>query len=115
MVNVVLSIVQVAIEEAGVVPLAVRSLARDVGEGKEAVGLLLELSQDQRVCDQIGRVQGCILLLVTMLNCGNASAAESAKLLLQRLSYNDQNVVQMAEANHFKPLAAQLSQGSGYA
>lgn len=88
-----------------------RSLARDVGEGRQAVALLLELSKDLKVCEEIGKVQGCILLLVTMLNSENPQAVEDARALLQHLSNNDQNVAQMAEANHFRPLTQRLSEG----
>lgn len=100
------------IADAGAIHHTVRSLARVVGEGRLAVALLLELSKDPKVCEQIGKAQGCILLLVTMSNSGNQPAAEDARLLLSNLSSNNQNVVQMAEANHFKPLAQQLGEGS---
>lgn len=101
-----------AIAEAGAIPLAVRSLARDVGESRQGVALLLELSKSPAVCEEIGRAQGSILLLVTMLNSDNANAAKDAQAVLQQLASNDQNVVQMAEANHFKPLAQRLISGS---
>eukprot|EP00850_Spirogloea_muscicola_P000805 SM000003S11050 [mRNA] locus=s3:489668:494857:- [translate_table: standard] len=98
--------------DAGAIAPAVRSLARDVGEGRQAVALLLELGQNPRVCEQIGKAQGSILLLVTMLSSESPNAVQDARLMLERLSSNDQNVVQMAEANHFKPLAIRLNQGS---
>lgn len=44
----------------------VRSLGRRIEERKLAVALLLELSTCNTLRDQIGEVQGCILLLVTM-------------------------------------------------
>ncbi|KAH8951118.1 hypothetical protein BDL97_09G009800 [Sphagnum fallax] len=100
------------IAEAGGIKQVVRSLARDVGEGQQAVALLLELSEAPNVCEQIGKTQGCILLLVTMLNSENLHAIEDARKLLEHLSNNDQNVVQMAEANHFSPLILRLSEGS---
>ena len=99
------------IAEAGAIQYAVRSLARDVQEGRNAVSLLLELSKNSRVCEQVGKVQGCILLLVTMSNCADQAAAEDAKQILTHLSNNNQNVVQMAEANHFKPLVQCLFEG----
>ncbi|CAI5476332.1 unnamed protein product, partial [Closterium sp. Yama58-4] len=98
--------------EAGAIQLAVRSLSRDVGESRQGVALLLELSKSAKVCEEIGRAQGSILLLVTMLNNENANAAKDAAAVLQQLASNDQNVVQMAEANHFKPLAERLTTGS---
>lgn len=92
----------------------VRSLARDIGEGARAVALLLELSKDKDVCEQIGKVQGCILLLVTMSNSNNdnAQASKGAIEILENLSYSERNVVQMAEANYFKPLIQRLNEGS---
>lgn len=103
--------VQEKIAEAGAIQHAVRSLARDVKEGRQAVALLLELSAEPSVCEKIGKVQGCILLLVTMSNSGNQESAEDAKRLLRNLSSNIQNVVQMAEANYFKPLVQLLLEG----
>jgi hypothetical protein len=103
--------IQEKIAAAGGIKQVVRSLARDVGEGQQAVALLLELSEAPNVCEQIGKTQGCILLLVTMLNSENLHAVEDARKLLEHLSNNDQNVVQMAEANHFSPLIVRLSEG----
>ncbi|CAI5966135.1 unnamed protein product [Closterium sp. NIES-65] len=106
------SAAQELVVDAGAIQLAVRSLSRDVGESRQAVALLLELSKSPKVCEEIGRAQGSILLLVTMLNNENANAAKDAAAVLQQLASNDQNVVQMAEANHFKPLADRLTTGS---
>ena len=89
----------------------VKSLARDVGEGQQAVALLRELSKDPEICDKIGKVQGCILLLVTMLNAESRNAVFDAKELLHQLGKNDQNVVQMGEANYFGPLIKRLNEG----
>lgn len=88
-----------------------KSLARDVGEGRQAVALLRELSKDAGICEKIGKVQGCILLLVTMLNAENPHAVVDAKELLFDLAHNDQNVVQMGEANYFGPLTKRLNEG----
>eukprot|EP01018_Ginkgo_biloba_P030131 Gb_11376 [translate_table: standard] len=100
------------IADAGAVTCAVRSLARDTEEGRQAVALLLELSGNLKVSQQIGRVQGCILLLVTMLSSEDPSAVQDARELLSTLSNDSQNVVQMAEANHFKPLSKCLNEGA---
>ncbi|KAL2650280.1 hypothetical protein R1flu_018408 [Riccia fluitans] len=100
------------VARAGAITMVVKSLARDVGEGRQAVALLLELSENAKICEEIGKAQGCILLLVTMLNSENPHAVEDAKELLKNLSFNDQNVVQMAEANHFKPLVHRLNEGT---
>lgn len=89
----------------------VRSLARQIDEGKLALQLLLELSRSNVVRDSIGSVHGCILLLVTMLSSDDIQAAKDAQKLLENLSSLDQNVIEMAKANHFKPLLQLLSSG----
>uniref|UniRef100_A0A5B6Z4L3 RING-type E3 ubiquitin transferase n=1 Tax=Davidia involucrata TaxID=16924 RepID=A0A5B6Z4L3_DAVIN len=89
----------------------VRSLGRRIGERKLAVALLLELSRSESVRDCIGRVQGCILLLVTMSSSDDIQAARDASELLENLSFSDQNVIQMAKANYFKHLLQRLSSG----
>lgn len=61
--------------------------------------------------DSIGNVQGCILLIVTMSGSDDTQAAKDAKELLENLSVLDQNVIQMAMANYFKPLLHLLSSG----
>ncbi|EFJ33707.1 hypothetical protein SELMODRAFT_167271 [Selaginella moellendorffii] len=94
------------------IPIIARSLARDVGESRQAVALLLELSKIPTSLEQIGKAQGCILLLVAMLRSENSSAVEDARQLLANLSGTDANVIQMAEANHFGPLISRLDEGS---
>ncbi|KAH7519448.1 hypothetical protein FEM48_Zijuj08G0037200 [Ziziphus jujuba var. spinosa] len=90
----------------------VRSLGRRLEERKLAVALLLELSKADFVKDHIGKVQGCILLLVTMSNGDDDQAARDAQELLENLSFSDQNVIQMAKANYFTYLLQRLSTGS---
>lgn len=94
------------------IELIVRSLGRRVEERKLAVALLLELSKYDLIRDKIGKVQGCILLLVTMSNSDDNQAARDAQELLDNLSFSDQNVIQMAKANYFKHLLQRLSTGS---
>ncbi|XP_062091335.1 U-box domain-containing protein 24-like [Humulus lupulus] len=89
----------------------VRSLGRRPEERKLAVALLLELSKCNSVRDCIGKVQGCILLLVTMSNGDDNQSARDAEELLAILSFCDQNVIQMAKANYFKHFLARLSAG----
>ncbi|KAK7389779.1 hypothetical protein VNO78_25073 [Psophocarpus tetragonolobus] len=89
----------------------VRSLGRRPEERKLAVALLLELSKYDLVREHIGKVQGCILLLVTMSSGDDNQAARDATELLESLSYSDQNVIQMAKANYFKHLLQRLSTG----
>ena len=76
------------------------------------MALLLELSKYDLIRDKIGKVQGCILLLVTMSNSDDNQAARDAQELLDNLSFSDQNVIQMAKANYFKHLLQRLSTGS---
>ncbi|KAL5538862.1 hypothetical protein UlMin_043559 [Ulmus minor] len=89
----------------------VRSLGRRPEEQKLAVTLLLELSQYNLVRNFIGKVQGCILLLVTMSNSNDNQASRDAQELLENLSFSDENVIQMAKANYFKHLLQRLSTG----
>ncbi|CAJ2631284.1 unnamed protein product [Trifolium pratense] len=89
----------------------VHSLGRRLGERKLAVALLLELSKCDLLKEYIGKVQGCILLLVTMSSSEDSQAARDATELLEKLSCYDQNVIQMAKANHFKHLLQRLSTG----
>lgn len=90
----------------------VRSLGRRLGERKLAVALLLELSEYDLLREYIGKVQGCILLLVTMSSSEDNQAARDATELLEKLSSSDQNVIQMAKANYFKHLLQRLSAGT---
>ncbi|KAJ6972573.1 U-box domain-containing protein 24 [Populus alba] len=90
----------------------VRSLGRRIGERKLAVALLLELSKCNLVRDGIGKVQGCILLLVTMASSDNSQAATDARELLENLSFSDQNIIQMTKANYFRHFLQRISTGS---
>ena len=65
----------------------VKSLARRTDERKAAVALLLELSKNNAICGHIGKVQGCILLLVTIINSDNNQAADDARELLEDLMF----------------------------
>ncbi|MCL7043797.1 hypothetical protein MKW94_010099, partial [Papaver nudicaule] len=86
----------------------VRSLARR-RESKLAVALLLELSKSNLVREHIGKTQGCILLLVTISSSDDGQAARDSKELLENLSFLDQNIIEMAKSNYFKPLLHRLS------
>ncbi|AET02002.2 putative aminoacyltransferase, E1 ubiquitin-activating enzyme [Medicago truncatula] len=90
----------------------VHSLGRRQEERKLAVALLLELSKYDLAREHIGKVQGCILLLVTMSNGDDNQAARDATEVLDNLSYSDQNVILMAKANYFKHLLQRLSTGA---
>ncbi|KAG4392417.1 hypothetical protein AAZX31_04G128800 [Glycine max] len=90
----------------------VKSLTRDSEERKEAVGLLLDLSDIQAVRRRIGRIQGCIVMLVAILNGDDPDASHDAAKLLDILSSNTQNALHMAEAGYFRPLVQYLKEGS---
>ncbi|KAL2337135.1 hypothetical protein Fmac_011581 [Flemingia macrophylla] len=90
----------------------VKSLTRDSEERKEAVGLLLDLSEIQAVRRRIGRIQGCIVMLVAILNGDDPDASRDAAKLLDILSSNTQNALHMAEAGYFRPLVKYLKEGS---
>lgn len=90
----------------------VKSLSRDVDERRQAVGLLLDLSDIVKVRQRLGRIQGCIVMLVALLNGDDPSASCDAGKLLRALSSNTQNVLLMAEAGYFMPLGHYLKEGT---
>ncbi|KAH7298640.1 hypothetical protein KP509_25G052400 [Ceratopteris richardii] len=98
--------------DAGAAEHAVRSLARDLGEARQAVTLLSELCKEESICRKVSKVQGCILLMVTLANSDNMMAATNAKELLSLFAKDDENVVHMAKVNYFGPLVECLHKGS---
>jgi len=90
----------------------VKSLTRDSEERREAVGLLLDLSNVPAVRRRIGRIQGCIVMLVAILNGDDPVASHDAAKLLDILSSNNQNALHMAEAGYFRPLVQYLKEGN---
>ncbi|GMH15708.1 hypothetical protein Nepgr_017549 [Nepenthes gracilis] len=90
----------------------VKSLARDPIERREAVGLLMDLCDLTAVRRRIGRIRGCILMLVTILKGDDPLAARDAEKLLNALSQNTQNALHMAESGYFQPLVQHLKYGS---
>ncbi|KAM1472191.1 hypothetical protein ACFX14_042225 [Malus domestica] len=99
------------IKVANALESIVRSLARRNEESKLALQLLLVLSATRAARDLMGNVQGCILLLVTMLSSEDSQVIRDVNELLENLSFVDQNIIQMAKANYFKPLLKLLSSG----
>ncbi|KAG9443648.1 hypothetical protein H6P81_014988 [Aristolochia fimbriata] len=98
--------------EAEYLTTVVKSLSRNAEEQREAVGLLLTLSDIQKVRRRIGRVQGCIVMLVSLLNGDDPRASSDAAEILDALSGTTQNVLHMAEAGFFKPLEQYFCEGS---
>ena len=93
--------------EVAFLSAVVRSLeAKKEEERREAVGLLLDLSEVPCVRRRIGRIKGCIFVLVSSLN-----ASPDARKLLDCLSGNTQNALHMAEAGYFKPIVHHLAKG----
>ncbi|CAM0885190.1 unnamed protein product [Alopecurus aequalis] len=90
----------------------VRSLSRDVDERREALALLLDLSDIPQVRQRIGRIKGSVVMLVTLRNAHEPGTHDVAEKLLHILSSNPQNVLLMAEAGYFRPLILYLKQGS---
>lgn len=90
----------------------VKSLARDEMERREAVGLLMDLSELSSVRRRIGRIQGCIIMLVAIVNGNDPVSSNDAGKLLAALSCNTQNALLMAEAGYFHPLIQHLKEGS---
>uniref|UniRef100_A0A803L738 ARM repeat superfamily protein n=1 Tax=Chenopodium quinoa TaxID=63459 RepID=A0A803L738_CHEQI len=90
----------------------VKSLARDEMVRREAVGLLMDLSPLSSVRRRIGRIQGCIIMLVAILNGNDPLSSNDAGKLLAALSCNTQNALLMAEAGYFLPLIQHLKEGS---
>ncbi|XP_060217496.1 U-box domain-containing protein 44-like [Lycium barbarum] len=98
--------------EMGNLSILVKSLGRDLEEQKEAVGLLVSLSDVVAVRRRLGRIQGCIVMLVAIFNGDDQMASHDAANLLNSLSGNTQYALHMAEAGYFKPLVHYLNQGS---
>lgn len=98
--------------EVGYLSLLVKSLTRDEDEQREAVGLLSTLSDVSAVRKRIGRIQGCIVMLVSILNGEDQVASNDAGKVLAALSSNTQNALHMAEAGYFKPLIKYLTEGN---
>ncbi|CAN4106565.1 unnamed protein product [Withania somnifera] len=92
--------------------ILVKSLGHDLEERKEAVGLLVSLSDVAAVRRRVGRIQGCIVMLVAIFNGDDQMASHDAANLLNSLSGNTQYALHMAEAGYFKPLVHYLNQGS---
>lgn len=116
-----------------------RQLAEDDDEGKKMVGesgtiskaikmlssnhqlirhasllLLLELSRSESLCEEIGLINGAILMLVTIkYNQSNDSiGSENADKILKNLEIHPKNIKRMAESGLLEPLLNHLTEGS---
>lgn len=104
--------VQSKMTEVEYLSALVKSLTREEEEQKEAVSLLSSLSDVSDVRRRIGRIQGCIVMLVAIFNGEDQTASQDAGRLLAALSSNTQNALHMAEAGYFKPLIKYLTEGN---
>lgn len=104
--------IKIKMTEVEYLSALVKSLTREEEEQKEAVGLLSSLSDVSAVRRRIGRIQGCIVMLVAIFNGEDQTASHDAGKLLAALSSNTQNALHMAEAGYFKPLIKYLTEGS---
>jgi vacuolar protein 8 len=89
----------------------VRSLSRDEEERREAVGLLVDISDMSKIRQRVGKIKGCIVMLVTLQNGDDFIAKNDAEKLLGILSNSTQNVLLMAEAGYFAPMIHLLNEG----
>ncbi|XP_038884569.1 U-box domain-containing protein 44-like [Benincasa hispida] len=82
-------------------------------EKEEAVALLYELSKSEALCEEIGSVNGAILILVGMSSSKseNISTVENADRTLENLEKCENNIRQMAEYGRLKPLLTQILEG----
>lgn len=90
----------------------VRCLSRDEEERREAAGLLIDISDVSKVRQRIGRIKGCIVMLVALRNGNDPIAKDDACKLLGILSNSTQNVLLMAEAGYFAPMIHLLNEGN---
>lgn len=102
---------QERIKDGKTLAMLVKLLAGEVLEKREAVGLLLSLSDDSSVRRRIGRMQGCIVMLVAILKGDDEEASANARVLLNTMSSNTQHALNIAEAGYFKPLIKYLKEG----
>lgn len=83
-------------------------------EKEEAVALLYELSKSEALCENIGSVNGAILILVGMSSSKseNISTIENADKTLENLEKSENNIRQMAQYGRLRPLLTQILQGA---
>ncbi|XP_010261453.1 PREDICTED: putative U-box domain-containing protein 42 [Nelumbo nucifera] len=103
------------IEQTKAIPTTIKMLSSNYLPEKHASLLfLLELSRCKSLCEKIGSVTGCILMLITMkYNYSyDPFAAEKADEILQNLETSSKNVMCMAENGLLEPLLHHLIEGT---
>ncbi|XP_039133430.1 U-box domain-containing protein 44-like isoform X2 [Dioscorea cayenensis subsp. rotundata] len=77
----------------------------------DAVDLLVRLSDEQMIAEQIGNTKDAIPTLVSLVQNPNPEISQKAEIVLRNLpSSNTEFIVKMAEAGHFDPFLAQFHQ-----
>lgn len=78
----------------------------------DAVDLLVRLSDERMIAEQIGNTKDAIPTLVSLVQNPNPEISQKAEIVLRNLpSSNTEFIVKMAEAGHFDPFLAQFHQG----
>ncbi|KAK1319257.1 U-box domain-containing protein 44 [Acorus calamus] len=92
----------VAIAKSNAIRCVVKRFCRGETD-TEAVSVLVELSENEEILEQIGNTKNCIPSLVSLLKNPNPDVSQNARRVLERLSSNTQFVIKMAEAGLFQP------------
>ncbi|KAK1293869.1 U-box domain-containing protein 44 [Acorus calamus] len=93
---------KVVIAKSGAIRCMVKRFCRGETDA-EAVLILVKLSENEEILEQIGNTKNCIPSLVSLLKNPNPDVSHNARRVLERLSSNTQFVIKMAEAGHFQP------------
>ncbi|KAK1272310.1 U-box domain-containing protein 44 [Acorus gramineus] len=93
---------KVAIAKSNAIRCVVKRFCRGETDA-EAVSVLVELSENEEILEQIGNTKNCIPSLVSLLKNPNPDVSHNARRVLERLSSNTQFVIKMAEAGLFQP------------
>lgn len=77
----------------------------------EALQVLLDLSENEKLADLIGNTKDCIPSLVSLAQNSVPAISEKALRVLSRLSSKTHFVIQMARAGHVRPFLTSFQQG----
>nr|ABF72002.1 U-box domain-containing protein [Musa acuminata] len=98
-----------AIAAAGAVRCIVKMFCRGETE-PEALQVLLDLSENEKLADVIGNTKDCIPSLVSLAQNSVPAISEKALHVLSRLSSKTHFVIQMARAGHVRPFLTSFQQ-----
>ncbi|RWV98188.1 hypothetical protein GW17_00038983 [Ensete ventricosum] len=99
-----------AIAAAGAVRCIVKKFCRGETE-PEALQVLLDLSENEKLADLIGNTKDCIPSLVSLAQNSVPAISEKALHVLSRLSSKTHFVIQMAQAGHVGPFLTSFQKG----